>query len=331
MNVTFLLGNGFDIGIGLHTGYKDFYKVYCTEKTTDAETIKHFKADILKDADTWSDFESAFGEYAFHFTDAEEYTQLFENFVEAFSDYLKEEEAFFDETQTEEILKGMKKALTGYYNLRPADKIPIDNLRAQYNTTFNFITFNYTQCLDKCVGAIQSLPNVEELVDGKLGEIVHVHGYTDSDIIMGVNDSSQIENDDFSQDSTVLDELIKPRQNQIIRMNYDYRATQVINQSRVICIYGMSIGETDKKWWELIMSWLQGDSDRHLIVLMHEPEKRQVFRWRRFVNRVRESLFMYGNVSSEKRATLENQIHIDVDHSIFAMNLRKAKYPASVK
>lgn len=123
-----------------------------------------------------------------------------------------------------------------------------------------------------------------------------------------------------------MNELVKPRQNQIIRMNYDYNATRVINQSKIICVYGMSIGETDKKWWELIMNWLQGNPDRHLIVLKHEAEKRQVFRWRRFVDRTREYLFMYGGVSSEKRASLESQIHVDVDRDIFSMDLRKQNH-----
>ena len=29
LNITFLIGNGFDIGLGLKTRYKDFYKYYC--------------------------------------------------------------------------------------------------------------------------------------------------------------------------------------------------------------------------------------------------------------------------------------------------------------
>lgn len=31
MQVTFLIGNGFDLGIGLKTAYSDFYRVYCAE------------------------------------------------------------------------------------------------------------------------------------------------------------------------------------------------------------------------------------------------------------------------------------------------------------
>ena len=42
MNITFLLGNGFDIGLGMPTRYEDFYKEYCkivTGEDGDTENI----------------------------------------------------------------------------------------------------------------------------------------------------------------------------------------------------------------------------------------------------------------------------------------------------
>lgn len=84
MDVTFLIGNGFDLGIGLKTGYKDFYDVYCQSKSSDSEMLQHFKSDILKEPETWADFESAFGEYASRCKNAEDYMQLFEDFIRHF-------------------------------------------------------------------------------------------------------------------------------------------------------------------------------------------------------------------------------------------------------
>ena len=322
MDVTFLIGNGFDLGIGLKTGYKDFYKVYCQIKQSDIDVLRHFKSDILKEPETWADFESAFGAYAYYFKDSEEYMQLFEDFIEQFSRYLENEEHAFDASRTDEMLRGMKKALSNYYNIRPADKAAVEAVVGSSARTFNFVSFNYTRCLDKCIDVIKSTPNSLSTIYGEIGELVHVHGYTDRDLIMGVNDASQIEHETFSQDETVLDEIVKPRQNEIIRMNYDYRATQVINRSRVICIYGMSIGETDQKWWKLIMKWLYANTNNHLIVLQHRAPIRLVPVWRRFVNSTRNLLYMYGEVSPEDQKNIESRIHIDVDHDIFAMNLR---------
>ena len=330
MDVTFLIGNGFDLGIGLKTGYKDFYDVYCQSKSSDSEMLQHFKSDILKEPETWADFESAFGEYASRCKDAEDYMQLFEDFIRQFSIYLENEESTFDDEKTEEILHGMKRALSSYYDIRPADKDAVVPFIKSYKT-FNFISFNYTCCLDKCIETVKSTPNSLSSINGEIGEIVHVHGYTDRDLIMGVNDASQIENDEFKQDVTVLNELVKPRQNEIIKMNYDYRATQIIKGSRIICIYGMSIGETDQKWWKLIMQWLQMDRNNHLIVLRHRAPIRLVPVWRRFVEATRNLLYMHGEVSAENQKAIVNQIHIDVDHNIFAMDLTKSTRPLVCK
>ena len=331
MDVTFLIGNGFDLGIGLKTGYKDFYNVYCQSKSSDSEILQHFKSDILKEPETWADFESAFGEYAYHFKDAEDYMQLFEDFIRQFSLYLENEESAFDDSKTEEMLRGMKKALSSYYDIRPADKDTVVSLIESYRKNFNFISFNYTCCLDKCIDAVKSSPNSLASISGEIGELVHVHGYTDKDLIMGVNDASQIENEAFSQDETVLNELVKPRQNEIIKMNYDYRATQIINRSQIICVYGMSIGETDQKWWKLIMQWLQRDINNHLIVLRHRAPIRMVPVWRRFVESTRNLLYTHGEVPAENQRVIANQIHIDVDHNIFAMDLTKSTKPLVCK
>ena len=333
MNVTFLIGNGFDLGVGLRTGYKDFYKVYCESESTGNSALKHFKADILKHPDTWADFESSFGQYASNFLSSDEYMQLFEDFMNGISQYIEKEERRFDETNTDEMIRGMKTGLTNYYKLRPVDRAVLDDIISRNFKTYNFITFNYTQCLDKCVDAIKSSPKRAELIQGEIDRVVHVHGYTNKDMIIGVNDGSQIANDAFAQNSTVIDEIVKPRQNEIIKMNYDYRATKLIQESTIICIYGMSLGATDQKWWELLLEWLQADENRHLIILKHEdPNKplRLIPHWRRFVNQTKDSLFSYGEIPEESKEKLEARIHIDVDNNIFAMNIRK-KLKASVE
>ena len=68
MNITFLLGNGFDIGLGLETGYENFYDKYSVILPTDNKNINSFKTmlqdrnlDDKKKIIDWSDFEKAFG------------------------------------------------------------------------------------------------------------------------------------------------------------------------------------------------------------------------------------------------------------------------------
>jgi len=43
MNIVFIIGNGFDLNLGLKTKYTDVYKDYCKTSTSDSELIRRFK------------------------------------------------------------------------------------------------------------------------------------------------------------------------------------------------------------------------------------------------------------------------------------------------
>ena len=324
MQVTFLIGNGFDLGIGLKTAYSDFYRVYCAETQKDDENLRNFKSAIQLKSETWSDFENAFGKYSSELNDTAVYLELFENFVNSFISYIRNEEQRFDESKLDNAVEGMSKAFSTYYKIRPADAEVLRRVIDRNDVYFNFVTFNYTNCLDKCFNAVKEKAGGCKFSGGYISELVHVHGYID-DLIMGVNDETQIANKAFAENLDVIEGIIKPVQNQIIRMNYDERATKLIKNSTIVCIYGMSVGSTDKKWWKLIMEWLQENSARHLIVLSHEAGSQTVFQWNRTVKRIRRNLFTYGEVSDDKKKPLESQIHIQTNHDIFSMNLVKSQ------
>lgn len=324
MHVTFLIGNGFDLGIGLKTAYSDFYKVYCAETQEDDENLRNFKSAIQLKSETWSDFESAFGKYSNNLNDPEVYLELFENFVNSFIGYIRTEERRFDESKLDHAIEGMSTALSSYYKIRPADEEAIRKATDRNDVYFNFVTFNYTNCLDKCFNAIQKKAGGGKFSGGYINELVHAHGYID-DLIMGVNDATQIANKAFAENLDVMEGIVKPIQNQIIRMSYDERATRLIKVSTIVCIYGMSVGATDKKWWKLVMDWLQENSGRHLMVLIHEAGSQTVLQWNRTVKRIRKALFTYGEVPDAKKKSLESRIHIQTNHDIFSMNLVKAQ------
>ena len=75
MKITFMVGNGFDIGLGIESSYIAFYNWYC-KRPSKEEHIQMFKKDIMNDmsrdipADekTWADFELGLGEYTANFT-----------------------------------------------------------------------------------------------------------------------------------------------------------------------------------------------------------------------------------------------------------------------
>ena len=245
MQVTFLIGNGFDLGIGLKTAYSDFYRVYCAETQKDDENLRNFKSAIQLKSETWSDFENAFGKYSSELNDTAVYLELFENFVNSFISYIRNEEQRFDESKLDNAVEGMSKAFSTYYKIRPADAEVLRRVIDRNDVYFNFVTFNYTNCLDKCFNAVKEKAGGCKFSGGYISELVHVHGYID-DLIMGVNDETQIANKAFAENLDVIEGIIKPVQNQIIRMNYDERATKLIKNSTIVCIYGMSVGSTDK-------------------------------------------------------------------------------------
>lgn len=64
MRITFLIGNGFDLNLGLKTRYTDFYPYYCDMPSHRHRQIARFR-ELLKQTGShplWADFEKALGE-----------------------------------------------------------------------------------------------------------------------------------------------------------------------------------------------------------------------------------------------------------------------------
>ena len=131
MNITFLIGNGFDIGIGMPTQYEDFYKEYCKEQENDNDNIKAFKQmlkkrnqDEVKKIIDWADFEKAFGEHstAPELEGKAAYLERFEHFIESFNTYLERVEAALDYSDMDSIAKTMNSAIKNFYHIRKGDR-----------------------------------------------------------------------------------------------------------------------------------------------------------------------------------------------------------------
>ena len=97
----------------------------------------------------------------------------------------------------------------------------------------------------------------------------------------------------------------------------------MINQSQVICVYGMSIGETDKKWWNIISKWLLSDSHRVLIILSHNEnyDERFTFTQRRTVNEITNKYFDLVDLSDIEKEKIKDRIFVGINYDIFEMNL----------
>ena len=125
----------------------------------------------------------------------------------------------------------------------------------------------------------------------------------------------------------------KPTQNAESRTGYDRALTQQINESDIICIYGMSIGDTDKKWWTLISKWLSAD-DKHIVIILSHQEENVI----RFPHKQRKSrisivqkLLSFSKQSEPLKSLIKERIYVGFNNDIFKMDLSIKKEDASEK
>lgn len=335
MNITFLIGNGFDIGLKMPTRYENFYEHYCEGISTeddDADNIINFKKMLIsrnKDSDKkivdWADFEKAFGE---HSSDLKierkaDYLARFEDFTEKFNAYLEIVESCTNCSKNIEIGKMMDNAVKMYKHIRKADEDAIDAFRTKFNNdrTYNFVCFNYTKTLDLCINALREILKKEN--SRNVGSVVHIHGFIEDNMILGVNDPSQITDPALSEDEEVIRELVKPNQNKNSRTGYENAFKSVINKSDLICIYGMSLGETDKKWWDMISTWLSKSDRKLLVILKHEEKYSSRFPHiqDKTIRPIRERFLSFSTLSDSVKQKISEQIFIGINNDVFSMPL----------
>ena len=96
MNITFMIGNGFDINLGLSTKYTDFINVYRKIQDQDNELIRKFKKEIIEcDLPLWSNAELAFGKQTSLLNESftvEDYCSCHSHFCRSLANYLREEQ-----------------------------------------------------------------------------------------------------------------------------------------------------------------------------------------------------------------------------------------------
>lgn len=68
MNITFMIGNGFDVGLGLRSKFSDYFPVYIDESKGKDETLSPLAKEIELNQEEWSYFEKKMGEYTGKFT-----------------------------------------------------------------------------------------------------------------------------------------------------------------------------------------------------------------------------------------------------------------------
>lgn len=340
MNITFLIGNGFDLNIGLKTTYASFLKSYAVASETDNDLLKYFKNSILKDAGMWSNAEMAFGAATKIFKacgyTAEDFCICHEDFCIKLAEYLLNEEKRINYSLLDEMISTeFAKSILNYKNgFREAEREAIKTAERTFSGefTFNFINFNYTTVLDSCFAAVHSKSDLlgkrsigDRILPNRIGKVLHIHGTAHKDIVLGVNDISQIMDPSLFEglEEEYINEIIKQKTNEINEENTDKKTFELLKSSDLIYIYGMSIGDTDKLWWERICTLMMQKRNLHLIIHKYDaPEDGLIRRsFRLFANTVRKNFTIFSDLEEDKKKDVETRIHIDRTNIFGGLNM----------
>lgn len=323
MQVTFLIGNGFDLNLGLNTRYSDFLETYKHVTNDDSSEVKKFKEEILTNEKLWSDSELAFGRYTARCKElgisAEAFCDLHEDFDDKLGEYLLQEERRVCPSDIAPAFgASLKKILQGLTSVQK-EQVQASINRNEYAFSYNFIIFNYTEIIDKIVTGenaaklslgTRKVRNTSE--NNCIGKVIHVHGTTDTQMVLGVNDISQIACPELfeGQPQELIESMIKVKANKMFEEKTDEAALAILNQSDLIYVYGMALGDTDALWWDRICQLMKSKPSLHTIIhVFNAPISR---RHRRklvtFENKVKEHFASY---SKDAPANLQSRIHID--------------------
>ena len=363
MEITFLLGNGFDIQCGLKTSYIDFYNYILKKKYSidlKKANVKELAlkidniiySEIYKSKDNienWADLELQLGVFTKRLKKrlnepdqdvqkiANRFLDDFEILLEDLNDYLKsiqiQDDVKIKEDFSDVLYTTMNDFFYGVLQKEndELNNILVDNYSSHYN--YRCISFNYTNTLKKVIQSCSEVSMPNRLNNSSHShifdkEIINVHGVIDRFLTLGLNDETQLATDFF--DMSDLNDLIKPKSLEINREYMRRDAENLIDKSDIIVIFGMSIGATDKHWWEKIAYSLMNSKNKKLIIHLYEktpsflsPRKARIRR------ETKENEFLWHlenlGLSDEQKAQLRKQIYI-VTNSEYILNVDLRQY-----
>ena len=329
--ITFLIGNGFDLNVGLKTTCKDFYQYYIQKNPND------MLAQSIQDNNTfWSDLELGLGRYTGQVKPSDEgaFWKSEENLEGELANYLdKQMESISindDEKRIETALE-MQRSLTEFSKELPHRfQLQINNIfdSIRDRISYSFISFNYTTSLDECLNITKELipDSIGKhncsgglIYSHDIGDIIHIHGTTESEMVLGVNDITQITNKNFSNKGLYKQLLIKEESIKRYDSEKIEDACRYIDSSVIICVFGMSIGSTDKRWWQYICKWLLEEDNRLLIIYAKTTTEDRIGRHTLFskqdemINRLKNNAELTGDIWNQ----IKNRIYVKCNPNIF--------------
>ncbi len=333
MDITFLIGNGFDLSMGFKTSYRDFYNWYLPQSVDNSTNAirrlkDSIKADIDSGTDNWADFEIGLGKFTetFNENESNELMEVYENVTQRLVDYLSNLPSWdsIDNISQEQWSEIRTNLCHFYREASDVEKSIFTQLKANEQNhareaIFHIVSFNYTNYLDMFVEKIAQKPleiwknNGSEKKHYVDPLVMHVHGPLSEFPILGVSHKEQILNQSFQKNDDICATLIKNNAIKEIGSHRYQNVKEIIKKSSIICLLGMSLGDSDAYWWKTLNEWVKTDSSHRILIFWYTqspPSKICVSEYRRRKQEIRQKLLCHSKFSSQENKDLQNRIHV---------------------
>lgn len=289
MQLTFLLGNGFDQAIGLKTGYGSFYESYLKQDNDSNDSIEvtllknTLRTELNNPNSKWSDFEYALGQFTAILPDKHQFINCFQSARQSLIEYIRKD--YIEKSRDDDFLKSAAHCLVTFSN--DSDNDLTEDNKSKYeipqevDIVFNCISFNYTPVLTEGKEELISSANSISRSDRgssryQIGNVINVHGTLNDFPIFGVDNVLQIANESFRDDPEIVRMMVKGEIDKKLGRDWRDKALEIIDKSDNIYVYGTSLGETDEFWWKALAKWFESDEKHELALYCHpdvSPEK----------------------------------------------------------
>lgn len=265
MKVTFLIGNGFDLSLGMKTRFADMYDSYIKSASNDQvveEFKKYLKSNSSNNYATWGDFEISMARHIDAYSNEDDFIKCVRDFKGFMARHLQnEQDKFFSDLNlldVEIVYAELKRSFSDFYRFNtPNVTNSVLEIKKQSTALFySIIDFNYTEILDE----IYEKTNAFNLCD----KPIHIHGSLSADVVLGADNPEQFENITFPISRRLERAFIKPKSNQNFDISRVNKSKALIENSDIICVYGMSFGLSDLTWTTMLYQWLRSNPNHHL-------------------------------------------------------------------
>ena len=264
MTITYLIGNGLDVGLKLKTDYKSFIDWYLAKQDIPSE-MNWVRREMQEQPNRWSDAEIAFGQLKF----AEQgknplqvFNRSYDSFTDAFDEYLLERNKHFeipkvDRRKTAEEF--IKRVVCLHEWMSPqCRQLYLDQMNSQ-QISVHFLTFNYTDTLEQILDFHEGQPNEfsiqmpnNQTLKVLVKSVHHVHGTLDDAYVFGVDMPDQICDSDVRRYCERNGGMLKAKADEKLGLLNRNRGMEILRKSNRIVTYGLSFGMSDTSWWKLL-------------------------------------------------------------------------------